>query len=145
MEKNRNEIRRMMIAVNRIDELYYRALRTLGIKDNTFVLFYAISDGKSYSQKQICDEWLIPRTTLNTVVRQCVKDGYVELISSGHKEKKIVLTDKGKILAKKILSPIFEAEENAIKPFEETSLVEQLESFTERLKTEFQQIKEDKR
>ena len=45
-----------MIAIDQIDEAYYKVLRTLGIKDNAFVLFYAVADGKPYSQKRICDE-----------------------------------------------------------------------------------------
>lgn len=140
MHVNRDNIRRMMIAVNRIDELYYCVLRTLGVKDNTFVLFYALSDGKVYSQKQICDEWSIPRTTLNTVVQKCMKDGYIQLVASGHKEKEITLTESGKAFSKEILSPIFKAEEAAIKPLLETGIVGHLEAFTERLEKEFSQI-----
>ena len=62
-----------MIAVNQIDELYYKILRTLGIKGNAFVLFYAIADGKPYSQKRICDEWAVPRTTINTIVQEYIQ------------------------------------------------------------------------
>lgn len=142
MKESRNEIRRLMIAVNRIDELYYRALRKLKVKDNTFVLFYAISDGKQYSQKQICEEWLIPRTTLNTVVKESIHAGYIQLVSQGNKEKEIVLTDSGKAFAASILAPIFTAEENAMEPLLGKGLVEQLERFTERLDSEFRQIKE---
>ena len=49
MQSNREKIRRLMIAIDQIDEAYYKVLRTLGIKDNAFVLFYAIADGQSYS------------------------------------------------------------------------------------------------
>ena len=71
-------------------QAYYKVLRTLGIKDNAFVLFYAIADGKSYSQKGICDEWSIPRTTLNTIVQKYIEKEYIHLVSTGHKEKEIV-------------------------------------------------------
>ncbi len=142
MPDSRTKIHRLMIAVNRIDELYYRLLRTLSVKDNTFVLLYAISDGRSHTQKQICDEWLIPRTTLNTVVNECVQAGYIRLVARGNKEKEIVLTDSGKTFADSILTPIFAAEERAMEPFLEQGLVEQLEGFTERLDGEFQRMKE---
>lgn len=144
METNRDKIRRLMIIVNRIDELYNHALRTLGIKDNTFVLFYAISDGKPYSQKRICDEWFIPRTTLNTIVQECIKAGYIQLVSHGQKEKEIILTERGKAFSESILTPILNAEEKAIEPLAETALVEQLESFTQRLEAEFSQISPEK-
>ena len=130
-----------MIAIDKIDEAYYKALRTLGIKDNAFILFYAIADGKPYSQKKICDEWSVPRTTLNTIVQKYVEKGYVHLVSTGHKEKEIVLTDAGKAFAEKILTPIFVAEEKAIEPFLKTAFVEQTEELAKRINSEFNQIK----
>ena len=129
-----------MIAIDKIDEAYYQVLRARGIKDNAFVLFYAIADGKAYSQKRICSEWSIPRTTLNTIVQEYVKKGYIRLVSTGHKEKEIVLTDAGKALVKEILTPIFVAEEKAIEPFLKTMLVEQTEELAKRIKSEFNQI-----
>lgn len=141
MQLNREKIRRLMIAIDQIDEAYYKVLRTLRIKDNAFVLFYAIADGKSYSQKKICDEWSIPRTTLNTIVQEYVQKGYIRLVSTGHKEKEIVLTDAGKAFTEEILTPIFEAEEKAIEPFLKTMFVEQTEELAKRIKSEFHQIK----
>ena len=79
-----------MIAIDQIDEAYYKALRTLGIKENAFVLFYAIADGRAYSQKRICEEWSVPRTTLNTIVQEYVGKGYIRLVGTGHKEKQII-------------------------------------------------------
>ena len=70
MQANREKIRRLMIAIDQIDEAYYKALRTLGIKENAFVLFYAIADGRDYSQKRICEECSVPRTTLKTIVQE---------------------------------------------------------------------------
>jgi len=132
-----------MIAIDQIDEAYYKVLRTLGIKDNAFVLFYAIADGKSYSQKRICDEWSVPRTTLNTIVQEYIGKGYIRLVSTGHKEKEIVLTDVGKAFAEEILTPIFIAEEKALEPFLKTMFVEQAEDLAERIKTEFNQIEKN--
>ena len=63
------------------------------------------------------------------------------MVSTGHKEKEIVLTDSGKVFAEEILTPIFEAEEKAIEPFLKTMFVEQAEDLAERIKTEFNLIK----
>lgn len=140
MQANREKIRRLMIAIDQIDEAYYKLLRLLDIKDNAFVLFYAIADGKAYSQKKLCAEWSVPRTTLNTIVQEYVVKGYIRLVSTGHKEKEIVLTDAGRAFAEKILTPVFIAEEKAIEPFFKTMLIEQVENLAERLKAEFNQI-----
>lgn len=140
MQSEREKIRRLMIAINQIDEAYYKALRKLDIKENAFVLFYAIADGKHYSQKMICDEWSIPRTTLNTIIKEYVEKSYIRLVSTGHKEKEVILTDTGKAFVEKILMPIFTAELNAIEPFLKTNFVEQTEELAKRIKAEFNQI-----
>ena len=141
MPSNREKIRSLMIAIEQLDQAYYKVLRTLGIKENAFVLFYAIADGKPYSQKRLCDEWAVPRTTLNTIVQEYVEKGYIRLVSTGHKEKEIVLTDAGKAFADEILTPIFAAEERAIAPFLNTMFVEQTEELANRIQSEFHQIK----
>ena len=129
-----------MIAIDQIDQAYYRALRTLVIKANAFVLFYAIADGQPYSQKRICDEWSVPRTTLNTIVQEYIGKGYIRLVSTGHKEKEIILTDTGKAFVKEVLTPIFSAEETAIAPFLNTMFVEQTEELAKKIKAEFNRI-----
>ena len=135
MQANREKIRRLMIAIDQIDEAYYKALRTLGIKENAFVLFYAIADGRAYSQK-----WSVPRTTLNTIVQEYVGKGYIRLVGTGHKEKQIILSDDGKAYAQEILTPVFEAEEKAIGPFLKTMLVEQTEDLAREIKSEFDKL-----
>ena len=84
MNKNREAIDQINRCMNRIDGLYYMASRKLGVKDNTLLLFYVLNDGKVHSQKEICEEWLIPRTTINTVVKEAVNKGYVRLEHSDH-------------------------------------------------------------
>ena len=74
MNKNREAIDRMNQCMNRLDRLYYIAARKLGVKDNSLLLYYVLNDGKAHSQKEISEEWLVPRTTLNTVVKELKKD-----------------------------------------------------------------------
>lgn len=75
-----------------------------------------LGDEKEHSQKQICEEWLMPRTTLNTVVKECINDGYIILSSQQHsKEKTISLTPKGKEFTEKVLKPVYEIENDVMK------------------------------
>lgn len=115
-EDYRTRLRKMFLAVNRIDGLYYRVAKRMGIKENTLTLLYALDDGTVHSQKQICEEWLIPRTTLNTIVKECVEKGYIVLSVEGHtKEKNICLTPKGKVFAGTVYRNIYRAEEEAMR------------------------------
>lgn len=116
MDSYRQKIRRLNLAVNRIDGIYYQLSKILGEKDNLICLLYALDDGKPHSQKQICEEWLISRTTLNTIVKECIEKGYLTLQANAHsKEKQILLTESGRQYASKLLGFLYRAEEAAIK------------------------------
>lgn len=133
------ELRRMMMAIGRIDEAYFRSVRALGMTDHLFVLFYAVADGAAHSQKQICQAWSVPRTTLNTVVQACVKKGYLRLVPGKGREKELVLTDAGRAFADAALAPVFEAESRAYAPAD-AGLAERLEAFAGRLERAFDRI-----
>ncbi|MCQ4991523.1 MarR family transcriptional regulator, partial [[Clostridium] symbiosum] len=77
MKDYREEIRRIMVSVNVIDGIYAMGAKKIGIKDNSLSLLYVLDDGKPHSQKEICEYWLIPKTTLNTIVKECVNAGYI--------------------------------------------------------------------
>lgn len=142
MNKNREAIDQINRCMNRIDGLYYMASRKLGVKDNTLLLFYVLNDGKVHSQKEICEECLIPRTTINTVVKEAVNKGYVRLEHSDHtREKNIMLTEAGKTYADRLLQKVFAAEEQALEiTLQEFSpeLLKGLEAFTNCMQEEFE-------
>lgn len=114
MKPTREQIRRLMLAINVIDGICTQIAKTSGTKENTLALFYALDDGLPHSQKEISDQWLISKTTLNTIVKECIDADLIYLnIHNGKKEKEVCLTEKGKLFAKTILSPIYQCEENA--------------------------------
>lgn len=140
MNQNRKEIRRIMIAVNVIDGIYAIIAKKSGIKENTLALLYALDDGKPHSQKEICEQWLIPKTTLNTIVKECVEKGYIFLNANEHKkEKEICLTETGKEYAGRILNQIYALEQQAMERTLENNspeFVKGLEQFADNLKEE---------
>ena len=140
MKDYREEIRRIMVSVNVIDGIYAMGAKKIGIKDNSLSLLYALDDGKPHSQKEICEHWLIPKTTLNTIVKECVNAGYNVLDGIKHtKEKEIRLTDKGQEYAKTILNQVYELERRAMEKTLSSyspEFVQALEQFTAYLKEE---------
>lgn len=140
MEDAHDQIRRFMIAFNKIDDLYLKAVKRMGVKSGRFVLFYAIADGRIYSQKQICDDWSLPRTTLNSVVRDCVRAGLVRLVPRGNKEKDILLTPEGRALVSRVFGPLFAAEAKAMKPYLESGILQTMESMAARFQASFSKI-----
>ena len=116
MDESQKQIRKLSLAMNQIDGLYYQVARKLGVKDNTLAIFYALDDGQPHSQKQLCEEWLIPKTTINTIVKELAAQGYLTLLIEEHtREKKICLTPAGKQYALSLLQPIYRMEQEAIR------------------------------
>ena len=115
MEENKIYVRRIFTAVNRIDGIYYKVAKKMKINANTLALLYALNDGNVHSQKQICDEWLIPKTTINTVVRECMEAGYLELPAMPHsKQKMIRLTESGSAYAARLMEKMKQSEDAAM-------------------------------
>lgn len=141
MEDNREMIRRLMIAVNKIDGLYYFAAKKLGLKANSLALLYALDDGQPHSQKRICEEWLIPRTTINTVVKECVAKGYAAFCGERQsREKLLVITPAGKAYVQEIMSGLYQAEKGAMERAEKDftdGFVTAMEGFAEYLQQGF--------
>ncbi len=110
------DMRRIFTSMNLIDGLYDVGAKWNGVKVNILYLLYAVDDGQPHTQKSICDDWLIPRTTLNTVIKECKAAGYVilEPVPGRKRDLYIRLTEKGKAFADETLAPIYEAEQKAI-------------------------------
>lgn len=114
MENSYKTVRRLMLATNKINGAYYVCARKLGVNENTLALLYALDDGRAHSQKQISDEWLIPKTTVNTIVKELASAGYVALLTKEHsREKTVSLTKSGKAYTREILRTIYEVEQAA--------------------------------
>ncbi len=145
MEDYQAYIDQFMVSINRIDGLYYMAARKLGIKENMLALLYALDDGRAHSQKQISEEWLIPKTTINTIVKECLEKNYMVLTNGAHtREKYIALTESGRAYAARILGSTYRAEQKAMERIiQECSpeFIRVLEQFSHYLDQEFEKEK----
>lgn len=113
---NYDLIRQLILSINKIDGNYYQAAKKMGINENTLSLLYALGDEQPHSQKQICEEWLIPKTTINTIVKELIQKNYLTLIHKEHsREKEIILTKDGALYASSILNTIYTCEEEAMR------------------------------
>ena len=143
MEKDRELLDRFYVCTNKMDALYYLAARRLGVKENAFALLYALDDGRSHSQKQLSQELLIPKTTVNTIVKEYMDLGYLLLVPSEHsREKEVALTPAGRAYAQSVLQPVYRAEEQALaRTLERFSpqFVEAVEALTGYLTQTFQE------
>lgn len=136
-------IRRLVEAINRVDGSYYMFARSLGVKENTLAILYALDDDGEHSQTQICEEWLIPKTTVNTIVKELVAKGYMRLCAGADaREKMLSLTDSGHAYARNVLREVYEAERQALKATLEQyspEFIDALDCFSRQLHATYQQ------
>ena len=116
MDQTERAIRRLMLATEKIDGAYYLFARRRGAKENELTLLWALDDGQIHSQRQICHDWLIPKTTVNTNVKELAAAGYLELLPAADgREKQIALTPSGRAYAARVLRGIYAAERSAMR------------------------------
>ena len=129
-------------AVYRIDGAYAVCSKNAGIKSNMLWLLSALNDGQKHSQSQICWDWNYPRTTVNTLVKELEKCGYVVLnpVPGTRRELYVELTTEGKVYADQILSSVYDAEEQLFNRYfrdHDVDFVHQLNAFSNAMKQFF--------
>ena len=79
---------------------------------NVLWILYALNDDEKHSQKDICEGWSIPRSTINTISKDLEQQQMVEMIPilGKRREKYVKLTEKGKEYADYVLAKLYEKE-----------------------------------
>lgn len=109
-------IKKLIDAAYLIDKAYDVKSRSLSVKPNVLVLFYAIANSENLSQSQLHNEWLLPLSTINTVTKECRNAGYIRMdpVPGKRRECHLRFTAKGRRFARSILADIHKAEEVAM-------------------------------
>lgn len=99
--------------VYRLDGVYDEYGRSFKIgSPNLLWILYALNDGERHSQKQICEDWAIPRSTANTIIKDLQSKNFVALsqIKGERRELLVSLTPLGKSYADGILNDLYRRE-----------------------------------
>ena len=87
-----------------------------GISYNEMLVLYTLREKGICTQKQVCDNYLLPRQTIHNVITGLRNKGFLE-ISRTHsigREKAFVLTREGEAYAKPLLDAMNRFEERAL-------------------------------
>jgi transcriptional regulator len=119
-----------------IDAIYDEFAKKYKVKANILWILYSLNDGNEHTQKEISENWSIPKTTLNTLIKELEKDKYIELIPiEGEKrELNIKLTLSGKKYADEILNNIYEIENKVFNLLPNQNVINDLEIIKKGLK-----------
>ena len=112
----RETARRLIFALYRIDEAYYLNEKNKKLSDAELCVMYALDDGKPHSQREISREWLLPKTSVNTIVKRWEKEGFLTMtpITGKRREMDIMLTDAGRTYAQDFMGFLYRAEDKAL-------------------------------
>ena len=91
---------------NRVDRLYDKWAKAHGFSYHMPAVLYVAYKDSASSQKVVCEEWSLPRQTVNTVCKDLCRRGYLTLekSESDKRETRLVLTEAGKRLAKPVVT-----------------------------------------
>ena len=99
--------------IYRIDAVYEDFAKHSGVTSPALLwILYALNDGGEHTQREICADWDLPKSTVNTAVAELKKNGYVCLvpIRGKRREMNIVLTESGRVYASSLLAAIYKKE-----------------------------------
>lgn len=111
-----DEIKKYLSEFNNVskenDDIYKGLAKKFGLPDCSFWIIYQLrSSGKAITQSEICNDFYAPKQTVSSAIQKLLCDGYIEFAESNDKRSKpIVLTKKGKALAKKTVDKVINAE-----------------------------------
>lgn len=116
-EQTKQQLENLNQQIKELSGIYHQVAVRLGISDNEFWVWYTVFVmGEEYSQQDICEIWSLPKQTVNSVVMNMVKRGFIKLeVVPGTRNRKLLrLTDNGKSYGEAVVRPIFEAEYRTI-------------------------------
>ena len=95
----------------RADALYHRAAAHFNQSDCVnWLLYVLLNEHRSYSQQDLCEEWMYTKQTINSAVRALQEKGYVTLESApDHRRRKLVrLSEAGREAARQLRESLHE-------------------------------------
>jgi len=123
-----------------VDSFYDAFAKQSKVSSALLWVLYALNDGNSHTQIEISNDWALPKTTVNTVIKELQQRGYVELIpiKGKRREMSIVLTDGGIEYADGLLSDLYKREAKVYQMLtsEERKILQVFEKIASGLKEE---------
>lgn len=113
----RDRIDRMYEAVRKINQAYEKWAALHGLTLYEMQIYYEMMKAgeTEITQKDLCQRLDAPKTSVNSIIKKQLHAGYIEMNVNplNKREKMISLTDNGKRVAKEVIEPLFQYEEEA--------------------------------
>ena len=97
---------------HKMDSLYDLYAKSVGLNFPTILVLQILcGSAETHTQKEICEKLGLPKQFVNSIIKSFWEQGYVELKEAkDRRNKDIIVTDKGKEYALRVLKPLEAAE-----------------------------------
>lgn len=130
---NQTQLARLAELTASLDSTFESYAKTQTVLSSELFVLYSFYYKKSLTQKDICDEWALPKQTVHTICKNLINQSFVEMQDnpSDKRAKLLSLTDTGENYAKSIIAPLLEAENNTAQSFGIERLEKLIQEFAE--------------
>ena len=140
LHENNENLMRFINLDKELSSFYQKQSKKLEISETTILILYAIRASENgVTQKEIIEEYLLPKQTVNSAMKKLLDEGKVFVSEKNGREKRFLLTKEGVKMAAKSADLILEAEKKAFFSFtekEQKTIVSLLEKYNKRLEDE---------
>lgn len=117
------EIHKINYLNQEMDALYHQSSLKLGISDSVSMVMYTIYDrGNECKLLDIYKSTGISKQTINSAIRQLETKGILYLEMYNGKQKKVMLTEKGKCFVEQTAARLFQAESDTFNDWTEEEI-----------------------
>lgn len=140
----KSELRQLFDIMNETDKMYNVLAKKVDLSFNQLIILYYLRTHNNVTQKNIASDMLVPKQTINSILNNWIKDGYIIFQNESSKKNKIILlSEEGeKELGLKI-DYIMDKENRILSKFSQKEVEALVSSNLEYLKIMKEVIKEE--
>lgn len=87
----KNELRELFNIFNETNKAYNELASKVGLSYNQMVILYYLQSHNNVTQKNIVNDMLIPKQTINTILNNWINAGYISFENKLTKKNKVIL------------------------------------------------------
>lgn len=116
-EHVKQQLGKLIQQIKELAAVYHGAAAQAKISVNELWIWYTllVMEG-DFSQQDISDMWSLPKQTVNSIIANLVKKGYLilEAVPGTRNRKVIRITEAGKEYGDRLVMPIYQAEQRSL-------------------------------
>lgn len=119
MTDNRTQLSRLAEVGANLDAIFESYAKTQTVLLSELLILYSFYTKDELTQKDICDEWALPKQTVHTICKNLIAQDFVQMQDNPNdkRAKLLSLTQSGEQYAQNIIAPLINVENNTARLF----------------------------